>query len=114
QLTVAGIPSARLDAELSLTHTLRKSRTYVHAHGDDSIESRYIDILDTRLGLRADRVPLAYIIGHKEFYGRNFRVTPATLVPRPESETMIDLLKEATNQPKLPLASSNPRLVDVG
>ncbi len=114
QLVRAGIASARLDAELILTHTLRKSRTYLHAHGDEKIDSRYFDILDTRLALRLDRVPIAYIIGHKEFYGRSFKVTPATLIPRPESETIIDLLKERVNQPELPLSNQVPKLVDVG
>lgn len=114
ELVTAGISSARLDAELILTHTLRKSRTYLHAHGDEKIDIRYVDILDTRLALRLDRVPLAYIVGHKEFYGRSFRVTPSTLIPRPESETMIDLLKEVANQPELPLSKEPLRLVDVG
>ena len=114
QLLEAGIASARLDAELILTHTIRKSRTYLHAHGDETIDVRYLDILDTRLALRLDRVPLAYIIGHKEFYGRSFKVTPATLIPRPESETMISLLKETVQQPKLPLSKEVLRLVDVG
>ena len=114
QLLDAGIASARLDAELILTHTLRKSRTYLHAHGEDEIDIRYLDILETRLALRLDRVPLAYIIGHKEFYGRSFKVTPATLIPRPESEVMIDLLKEFTNQAELPLAGESEKLIDVG
>lgn len=114
QLLEAGIASARLDAELILTHTIRKSRTYLHAHGDETIDVRYLDILDTRLALRLDRVPLAYTIGHKEFYGRSFKVTPATLIPRPESETMISLLKETVQQPKLPLSKEVLRLVDVG
>lgn len=114
QLLDIGISSARLDAELILTHTLRKSRTYIHAHGDESIDPRYRDILDTRLALRIDRVPVAYILGHKEFYGRTFTVTPSTLIPRPESEDMINLLKEETSQLALPLPSTKPRLVDVG
>lgn len=114
QLKEAGITSARLDAELILAHTLRKGRTYIHAHGDEAIEPRYLDILDTRLALRLDRVPIAYIIGHKEFYGRRFKVTPATLIPRPESETIIDLLKEAASQLALPLSPTSPKLVDVG
>lgn len=113
-LAGAGIGSATLDAELILTHTLRKGRTYLHAHGDEEINPRYIDILDTRLALRLDRTPLAYIIGHKEFYGRLFTVTTATLIPRPESETMIELLKEAANQAALPLTSSAQKLIDVG
>jgi len=114
QLVTAGISSGRLDAEIILAHTLRKSRTYLHAHGEDTIDSKYLDILDTRLALRLDRVPVAYIIGHKDFYGRSFKVTPATLIPRPESEVIIDLLKEAVNQPELPLSGEPLKLVDVG
>lgn len=114
RLSEAGIASARLDAELILTHTLRKNRTHLHAHGEDEIDPRYLDILETRLALRLDRVPVAYIIGHKEFYGRIFNVTPSTLIPRPESEAMIDLLKKAIQQPALPLPLEAPRLVDVG
>ena len=114
ELLEAGIASARLDAELILTHTLKMSRTYIHAHGDEAITPRYQDILDTRLALRCERVPIAYIVGHKEFYGRNFNVTPSTLIPRPESETMIDLLKESLSQQRLPLTSTQQKLADVG
>lgn len=114
QLAQAGISSARLDAEIILAHTVRKGRTYLHAHSEEEIDPRFLDILDTRLALRLDRVPVAYIIGHKEFYGRIFNVTPSTLIPRPESEAMIDLLKKAIQQPALPLPVEAPRLVDVG
>lgn len=114
QLLDTGIVSARLDAELIMSHTIRKGRTYLHAHGEEEIDSRYLDILDTRLALRLDRVPIAYIIGHKEFYGRRFKVTPATLIPRPESEVMIDLLIAAARQQQLPLTGEAPRLVDIG
>jgi release factor glutamine methyltransferase len=114
QLSDIGVSSARLDAELILSHTIRKNRTYLHAHPEEELSDRHRDIADARLLLRLDRTPLAYIIGHKEFYGRRFQVTPATLIPRPESETMIDLLKSALQQPKLPLSTEKPKLVDVG
>lgn len=91
QLKDIGIDSPRLDAELILAETLRKPRTYLHAHLDEVIDPRRIDIADARLGLRLDRVPIAYILGYKEFYGREFQVTPSVLVPRPESEDMISL-----------------------
>lgn len=94
QLTHAGIRSARLDAEIILAHTLLKSRTFLHAHPEFSLDPHRRDIADARLQLRLDRTPIAYIVGHKEFYGRLFKVTPATLIPRPESEDMITLLKE--------------------
>lgn len=114
QLDTVAIPSSRLDAEIILAHTLNKPRTYLHAHGDEEIDPRRLDIAEARLALRLDRTPIAYIIGHKEFYGRRFTVTPATLIPRPESEAMITLLKEVAKQTELPLSSEAPRLVDVG
>jgi release factor glutamine methyltransferase len=115
RLKLVDIPSARLDAELILAHTLRKNRTYLHAHIDQLLTDRELDIAEARLALRLDRVPVAYIIGHKEFYGRLFQVTTATLIPRPESETMIDLLKELVQltPPRL-LGAPRLRLVDVG
>jgi release factor glutamine methyltransferase len=114
ELVAAEIPSAKLDAEIILAHTLRYSRTYLHAHDDESFSLRQKEIADARLRLRLDRTPIAYIIGHKEFYGRLFHVTPATLIPRPESETMITLLKEYAAQTKLDLHKTAERLVDVG
>ncbi len=115
RLKYADIPSARLDAELILAHTLRKSRTYLHAHIDQQLTERELEIAEARIALRIDRVPVAYIIGHKEFYGRVFHVTTATLIPRPESEAMIDLLKElvAGTPPRL-LGSPPLRLIDIG
>lgn len=88
------IASARLDSEIILAHTLRQSRTWLHAHGDEPIEPRLAEIADARLELRLDRTPVAYITGHREFYGRLFQVTPAVLIPRPETETAIELVKK--------------------
>ena len=106
QLADALIPSARLDAEIILAHTVRKPRTWLHAHGDERLSAREIEIANARLQLRLDRTPIAYIIGHKEFYRRLFKVTPSVLIPRPESEAIITLLKQ--------YGPSTGRLVDVG
>ena len=95
-LKTANIPSARLDAELILANTLRKNRTYLHAHLDKEIDPRRFDIANARLDLRLDRVPIAYILGYKEFYGRKFTVSPSVLIPRPESEDLISLFLELT------------------
>lgn len=95
-LKTANIPSARLDAELILANTLRKNRTYLHAHLDEELDPRRFDIANARLDLRLDRVPIAYILGYKEFYGRKFTVSPSVLVPRPESEDLISLFLELT------------------
>ena len=95
-LKTANIPSDRLDAELILANTLRKNRTYLHAHLDEEIDPRRFDIANARLDLRLDRVPIAYILGYKEFYGRKFTVSPSVLIPRPESEDLISLFLELT------------------
>lgn len=112
-LKAKDIPSARLDAELILAHTLRESRTYLHAHPDQELDDRQEDIASARLELRLDRTPVAYIVGHKEFYGRRFKTTPAALIPRPESETIIEVL-QAILPTTLPLVKDSKRLVDVG
>ena len=113
ELKSADIESARLDAELILAHTVRQPRTYIHAHGSDELNPRHEDIANARLELRLDHTPVAYIVGHREFYGRKFKTTPAALIPRPESEDFIELL--ATIMPKnLPLVPTTLHLVDVG
>lgn len=107
QLAEIGISSALLDAELILAHTLRRSRTWLHAHDDDEIPPRELDIANARAELRLERTPLAYIVGHRWFYGRQFRVTPAVLIPRPESESMIELLASHST-------AAHHTLIDVG
>lgn len=113
ELQQAEIPSARLDAELILGHTLRRPRTYLHAHKDELLDDRQEDIANARIALRLDRTPVAYIIGHKEFYGRRFKTTPAALIPRPESESMVELLKSIMPT-TLPLIKDTKKLIDVG
>jgi release factor glutamine methyltransferase len=106
-LALGGIPSALLDAEIILAHTLRQSRTWLHAHDKDIVEPRKLEIADARLELRKERVPVAYIIGHKEFYGRQFHVNPSVLIPRPESEELIEQLKQC-------VGATDSSLLDVG
>jgi release factor glutamine methyltransferase len=114
QLVFAGIPSARLDSELILAHTLRKTRSYLHAHPEEELSDRSIEIASARLSLRLERVPVAYIIGHKEFYGHKFSVSTATLIPRPESESLIELLKHVIPRNISLLKETPLRLIDVG
>jgi release factor glutamine methyltransferase len=113
ELKAIGIDSARLDAEIILAHSLRKPRTYLHAHLDDELELRVVEIADARLLLRTDRVPVAYIIGHKDFYGRRFKVTTSTLIPRPETEDIIDIVKGLAPK-NMSLFDESFRIVDVG
>jgi len=90
-LKEAEVPTARLDAELILAKSLNVSRTWLLAHSDQIIDTATADSL---ISQRLKRVPLAYLTNHKEFYGREFVVTPDVLIPRPESETIIEFAKE--------------------
>lgn len=115
ELADAMFTSPRLDAEIILAHTIRRPRTYLHAHGDEELEARQEEVANARIELRKDHVPIAYIIGHKEFYGRRFNVSPAVLIPRPESEQLISMLGALmpTTKP-LPGVASRKKLIDIG
>ncbi|MFZ2544804.1 MAG: peptide chain release factor N(5)-glutamine methyltransferase [Candidatus Saccharimonadales bacterium] len=112
-LKADNISSAKLDAELILSHTLRKQHTYLHAHGDQELDARHKDIADARIQLRLDHTPVAYIVGHKEFYGHRFKTTPTALIPRPESEVIIELLTDIIPK-NSSLIPTTLRLIDVG
>lgn len=93
QLRSKGINSARLDAELIASYGLGKPRTWLHAHGEQVLSTAEQDKLDDWLDRRIHDEPFAYIIGRKEFFGRVFAVSPAVLIPRPETEAFIDIIK---------------------
>lgn len=94
KLSAAGVNSAPLDAQLLLANTLGKSLEYLLAHPETELQSPTLRKLEQVALRRANREPLAYILGKKEFYGRDFIATPDVLIPRPESESFIDLIKE--------------------
>ncbi len=89
-----GIPVARLTAEVLLSFALQKEREFLYAHsGDELSENAWIHYgryLHQRLG----GMPTQYITGRQEFYGREFRVTPDVLIPRPETEHLVEAALE--------------------
>ncbi len=93
KLGEAGIGTARLDTLILLEDELHKDRAQLLAHPELELTVAQINRLDAKIGTRATHMPISYVRGHVEFYGSDFLVTPAVLEPRPESETMIDLLK---------------------
>lgn len=93
----AGIPTARLDCLVLLEDQLAKDRAWLLSHPEYDLQGSDLKILSTNIAQRAQHVPLAYIRGKAEFYGREFIVNAHTLVPRPETETLIDLLKVVRN-----------------
>lgn len=106
------VPSANLDAEIILANAINKDRTYLHAHPEQIINPEQIKKANNMLDQRLNRIPIAYIIGYKEFYGRQFITTPAVLIPRPESETVIDLLKQILLPTTYKLLPT--KLIDIG
>ena len=83
----------RLDAELILAHFLNDvDRSYLVSHSNEELQDT--SAIDSYVARRAEGEPLAYILGYREFYGRRFFVTPDVLIPRPETETIIDIVKD--------------------
>jgi release factor glutamine methyltransferase len=114
-LTTAGIPSARLDAIILLEDEIGHDRAWILAHDDYTIPAEKIAKLKKLLSERAKYTPLAYIRGQTEFYGRVFKITPHVMVPRPESEAMIELLKGLFEQHIFPVQESETTYIaDVG
>jgi release factor glutamine methyltransferase len=90
ELATAGITNARLDAEVLLSHIIGKDRVWLITHRDDALDGRDQRDFDEALRRRAKREPLQYLIGNQEFWGLEFKVTPDVLIPRPETELIIE------------------------
>lgn len=108
-----GIESPRLDAEVLLSHVLGKQRIYLYVHFDEPLLAEELALYRAMIRQRVEHMPVAYILGEKEFMGLTFKVTPDTLVPRPDTEILVqaavDELKAQTEGNKEPA-----RLVDIG
>ena len=89
-------------------HLLRWDRAGWVAHADEPATAGFLAAYDALVARRTQREPVAYIVGHREFYGREFTVSPAVLIPRPETELIVDFALA-----DLP-ADRFVRLVDVG
>ena len=112
RLELHHVSNARLTAELVLAHVLSVEREYLYAHDDRVLSEQELQMLEDRLYDRISGVPLQYIVGRQEFYGRYFRVNPAVLIPRPETEYIIEAVLELQGTRGLP-----PRplsIIDVG
>ena len=104
----------RLDAQLLLAHALGCSRTWLLAHDDAAVanERRVIDLL----ARRAAGEPLAYLVGEREFYGLALEVTPDVLIPRPDTEILVDWAAELllANVPSRVRLNVQPLVADLG
>ncbi|MCH2212282.1 MAG: peptide chain release factor N(5)-glutamine methyltransferase [Fuerstiella sp.] len=93
-LTKNGIPAARLEAELLCAHARQCQRVRLYTDYDMPMTDTERVRMREYVQRRAGREPLAYITGNREFYGRNFEVGVGVLIPRPETETLVDLALE--------------------
>lgn len=98
RLEAEGISSAGIDTQLLITHVLKKDKSFVLAHPEHKLTEENVTSLDALLARRAQHEPMAYLLGTKEFYGLPFKADDRALIPRGETETMvqaaIDWLKD--------------------
>ena len=86
-----GGDSARLDAELLLVHALGQSRAWLVAHADDVLAADASERIEPLIAARARGVPIAHVLGRRGFWTHELEVTPDTLIPRPETELLVEL-----------------------
>ncbi|MCB9895442.1 MAG: peptide chain release factor N(5)-glutamine methyltransferase [Planctomycetes bacterium] len=96
----AGIEDARLNVELLVAHVLGVSRGGVKARLDETLEVAREAAIETLCDRRLSREPIDYILGEREFFGRKFQVQPGVLIPRPETEQIIELVQKHTPDAK--------------
>ncbi len=108
RLEAADVGSPRMNAEVLLMFVLGVNRAYLYAHPERELtpeeETRYNEVL----AQRSTGMPSQYITGHQEFWGLDFVVSPAVLIPRPETEHLVETVLE------LARGMDHPKLVDVG
>lgn len=106
RLEEAAVPAPRLDAEVLLCHLLGHDRSWLYAHFDCTLDPDRLDRFWDLIAERAAGKPAPYITGTREFYGRTFLVTPDVLIPRPETEHLVEAA--------LALALPEARILDAG
>lgn len=100
-LTDSNIEDAPLEAEILLRDTLKKDRVGLYLALDDELSTEQQNAFTDRLARRLDDEPTAYILGYREFYGRDFIVDASVLVPRPETELLVEKALEIVRKHRL-------------
>ena len=89
-MAAADIPDARLEAEVMIMNVMRVPRHRIYAYQEEEVPEEAEKVLHELVERRLKREPLAYIMGHKEFYGVDLLVRPGVLIPRPETEGLVE------------------------
>ena len=107
-LQASGVPEARREAGSLLSFIIGKDRTFLISHAEDRLEESELDRFREAVARRGEGEPLQYITGVQDFYGREFRVTPDVLIPRPETELLVEAALEVVE------GISAPLICDIG
>ena len=119
-LRAAQVPSHTLAAELLLMHVLGRDRAWIYTHPEEAVEPRALAEFFSLVARRAASEPTQYLTGKQEFWGLEFEVTPAVLIPRPETEQVVEVALERLGSRgiKINMATGAPtprlRIADVG
>ncbi|OIR03369.1 release factor glutamine methyltransferase [mine drainage metagenome] len=110
-----GAATARIEVQCLLQHVLEVPRSYLLAHSEQVLNAAQQAAYDSLLQRRLRGEPVAYILGEREFFGLSFKVTPDTLIPRPETELLVELSLQCMppSQP-VPGGSGRVRVLDLG
>jgi len=114
RLTAESVPSPRMNAELLLMFTLNCDRAYLYAHPERELSAHEQSRYDHALAERSRGVPAQYITGHQEFWGMDLIVSPAVLIPRPETEHVIETVLELASLGRALSRATPLRIADVG
>lgn len=87
---LSGSPSPSLDVEVLIQWILKKDKSYILFHRDEKLSEEQESQLKKSISLRKTGLPIAYITGHKEFYGIDFMVSPDVLIPKPDTEVLVE------------------------
>jgi release factor glutamine methyltransferase len=112
QLAQAGLAEARLDAQILLAHILEVERSVLYAYPEREITPALADQFFQLVERRCKGEPVAYLLGHKEFYGLDFLVDPRVLIPRPETELLVEAALTHIHQKMT--ADALPIVADIG
>jgi release factor glutamine methyltransferase len=117
QLQRAGVPSTELAAEMLLIHLLGRDRAWIYAHPEQEIDRAAREEFLSLIARRASGVPTQHLTGHQEFWGLDFEVTPDVLIPRPETEHVIEVSLErlgVSREANAPRRLEEFQIADVG
>ncbi len=117
QLECEHVSSAALAAELLLMHTLGRDRAWIYAHPEQELDATAREQYFSLIARRASGVPTQHLTGHQEFWGLDFEVTPEVLIPRPETEHVIEVALERLgirSEADSPRRKIEFRIADVG